>query len=144
MGFVYDRKIKVRSVIENLSDAGLPEGEPEVTESVYQGQITLDGERSVITYRENSEGGAIFSSVTVKQEEITVQRRGAVSCEMHFGDAEDAGVYRVEPYAFDFRLRTLKIRNRLEKATGTLDIFYRLTLGGADKKVRFSLTAEEN
>ncbi len=144
MGFVYDRKITIQSVIENLSDAGLPCGDPEITKSETKGQVTLLDAGTVITYREDTESGPVFSTVTVENDAVTVVRRGAVSSSMRFSDADDRGIYRVEPYAFDFSLHTLKIRKAFEKGTGKLDLFYLLNVGGADKKVRFSLVTEEN
>ncbi len=142
MGVVYDRNLTIRSVIENLSDVGLPEGEPEITEVKVPGLITVKDACLLITYRENTEGGAVFSTVKIEDDTVSVQRRGAISFDMHFGEADECGIYRIEPYAFDYQLHTLKIRKEFERAVGKLDIFYELRIGGAQKKVCFSLCAE--
>ena len=77
--------------------------------------------------------------VAVADDRVTVSRRGASVCDMHFGDAEDEGVYSIPPYSFSMKLRTLRIRNRLTQNGGVLDLFYRMSLGGDDRKVHLRL-----
>ena len=53
----------------------------------------------------------------------------------------DKSLYQVPPYSFDAVIYTKKIRSTLTKDGGRVDIFYRMTLGGAEKNVRMRIEA---
>lgn len=136
-----ERKLHIASVVQNLTPAGIPEGEPEVTESDVSASFVTEDGVFTLSFREKTEGGVVSTHVTVG-EDVTVSKRGALSYDMRFFSGTDRGLYRVGPYAFDYEISTLAVKNGMENGVGTLEIFYLLKIGGADKKVRFTMTGE--
>lgn len=139
MAFVKEMTVYVRSVITALAEGGVPQGEDEVTELSAPVLLKFSDGGLSLTYTEQAEGGKTVCHVAANGDRVTVSRRGASECDMHFGDAEDEGVYSIPPYSFPMKIRTLKIRNRLTQDGGVLDLFYRMNLGGDDRKVHLRL-----
>lgn len=139
MAFVKEMTVYVRSVITALAEGGVPQGEDEVTELSAPVLLKFSDEGLSLTYTEQAEGGKTVCHVAATEDRVTVSRRGASACDMHFGDAEDEGVYSIPPYSFPMKIRTLKIRNRLTQDGGVLDLFYHMNLGGDDRKVHLRL-----
>ena len=144
MAIIKEALFTVRSVIDNLTPSGIPDGEPEVTETNTHGFIHFTPESLMLTYAESGEGGKVFTEITVSGGTAVVKRHGAIESEMVFTEGkEHSSVYEVVPYKFDVTVKTRKIRNSLSKTGGVLDIFYNMNIGGADKSVRMKLTAKE-
>lgn len=136
-------KFTVGSVIENLDAGGLAEGEPEITRVSAEGHLKALEEGVLLSYTEVGEGGRVASEITVLPSEIRLSRRGAVVFDAIFREGEEnSGIYAVGPYSFDTTVRTKKIRGSLSKAGGELSIFYTMNIGGQDKSVRLTITAE--
>ena len=140
MAIIKEMNIRFSSVIENLSPMGLAEGEAEKTEISAEGFFYIHDDRYEISFREETEGGAVFSDITVRDTEITLKRRGAIVSDMRFAEGEcDRSLYQVPPYSFDTEIRTKKIRNGLTGDGGSVAIFYEMKIGGADKSVRMKI-----
>lgn len=137
MAIIKEASFFVCSTIENLSPSGAVEGEPEITEARHNGFYKISDELLLITYREDNEGQTVISDITVTEDSVTVKRTGDIRSEMKFTEGrEDKSLYEVPPYAFDVTVYTTKIRSSLTKDGGRLDIYYKMNIGGADKKVR--------
>lgn len=137
MAIIKEASFFVCSTIENLSPSGAVEGEPEITEAIHNGFYKISDELLLITYREDNEGQTVISDITVTEDSVTVKRTGDIRSEMKFTEGiEDKSLYEVPPYAFDVTVYTTKIRSSLTKDGGRLDIYYKMNIGGADKKVR--------
>ena len=142
MAYVYDFTFRVHSVIDNLDDAGLPEGAPEISETVSDGFLKIDGDTLYITYKEDSEGGRIISDITVSQEGVHLLRRGAIEFDVTFIEGKSVNtVYSIPPYSFDATVRTSRIRSEMTKAGGSVRIHYSMNVGGQEKSVRLKITA---
>jgi len=140
MAFIKEMKFTVSSVIENLTPAGLPDGEPERTSLTAEGFYKINGDAYEITYTEMTEGGKVISTIIIDGKGVRVIRRGAVDSEMVFIEGEShSSVYTVSPYSFDTTVSCRKIRSALGKDGGRLDIFYGMNIGGADKSVRMRI-----
>ena len=140
MAFIKEMKFTVSSVIENLTPAGLPDGEPERTSLTAEGFYKINGDAYEITYTEMTEGGKVISTIIIDGKGVRVIRRGAVDSEMVFIEGEShSSVYTVSPYSFDTTVSCRKIRSTLGKDGGRLDIFYGMNIGGADKSVRMRI-----
>ena len=148
MAFIKEMNFKVSSVIVNLDASGLPDGAPERTEIAVQGFYKIGEDAFEIDYTENTEGGRVVTSISVDGEGVRVLRRGAVDSDMRFSEgASHSSLYTVSPYSFDTVVRCKKIRSTLGKSGGRLDIFYDMTIGGAEKSVRMRIDcapSEEN
>lgn len=143
MAYIYDFVFKVHSVIENLDDAGLAEGEPEISITSMDGFLKLDGDAAYITYKEESEGGRIISDITLTGGSCHLVRRGAVEFDVTFIEGRtEKTVYSVPPYSFDAEVRTKRIRNSISKTGGELSILYSMNIGGQEKAVRLKITAK--
>lgn len=138
-------RIKICSYIDNLDSASLPEGEREVSESEHVGAMKISCGETSLSYRESTEGGSVFSDILMHESgAVTVVRTGAINSTMHFDENEEFNtVYSLPPYKFDMNVRTKKIRSTLTESGGTIDIFYEMTLGGADKRVKMKIEVSE-
>ncbi len=135
-----DKKFRIYSVIENLTDSGLCEGEAEKTEITPVGSISADGEEIKIEYSEDTEGGRVDSEIIIAPTLIKVIRRGAVVSEMHFAEGlSHRSLYGVPPYSFDTEVYTRRVRGSMTVCGGRVDIFYTMKIGGQNKSVRMRI-----
>ena len=140
MPIIKEASFFVSSTIENLTSSGAVDGEPEITEATHEGFYKISDGQFLITYREDSEGQTVVSDITVNESSVIAKRTGDVHSEMRFSEGlEDKSLYEVPPYAFDLTVYTTKIRSSLTKDGGKLDIYYKMNIGGADKKVRMRI-----
>ena len=140
MTVINEVKIKIESVIENLDSAGLPDGESERSISECDGFLRYSDGEAVITYSESGEGGSVTSEIRYKDGEATVKRTGAIESELCFKEGvTHHSLYSVVPYKFDAEVYTRKIRASLDERGGTLDLFYNMKIGGAEKSARMKI-----
>jgi uncharacterized beta-barrel protein YwiB (DUF1934 family) len=139
-------KIKINSYIDNLDCNGLPEGEPEVTESTLEGAVFCHPDGGVtITYAEGGEGGEVNTEVKISEGEARVIRRGAIESVMIFREDEPyKTLYRLPPYSFDMEIVT-KRRILTKSESGVrLRLVYSMSVGGALRLCRMEIEAKYN
>ncbi|MBE6536990.1 MAG: DUF1934 domain-containing protein [Ruminococcaceae bacterium] len=138
-------KLKIKSEIENLNENGTPDGDTELSESAHSGAMKISGSEFSLSYREMTESGSVFSDILIRESgTVTVRRSGAIDSTMHFDINEEFNtVYSLPPYKFDMTVRTEKIKNSLSVFGGTLEIFYGMSVGGADKRVKMRIEVSE-
>ncbi len=137
-----ERKVTVESVICDPT-AGVAEGF-ERCENEYTALFAELGDAIRISYNEQSEGGEIRSSIKITDGRVRVRRAGAIESDFLFVEGEcTKSLYKIPPYAFDAEINTKKIRNNLTRLGGKLTIIYDMTVGGAQKHVRMTITLEE-
>lgn len=135
-----EKQIAIRSVIENLDEAGLLYGEPEIHESTVRGTLTHGEEGYILSYREVQEGVSVETTIRIEGARVTVCRRGGIESEMVFAEGEShVSRYGIPPYAFDMTLTTQRIRLALDDEGGTLALHYRMILGGQEKLCRMKV-----
>ena len=140
MAIIKEMHFEISSHIENLASAGLAESDIEKTEISPDGFFKITDETYIISYTEESEGGRIFTDISVNGGTVDLKRRGAVVSDMHFADGVvHKSEYSVPPYTFDTVITTKKVRNNLTRAGGRLDLYYEMNIGGQDKKVRMKI-----
>ena len=123
--------IKIESVIENLTPSGLVEGDAEKTFTEVGG---------FITYSESGEGGEVYSEISTDGKTVCVKRKGAIESELIFAEGEvHKSLYSVPPYKFDAEVKTRKIRSSLTDSGGSLELFYNMKIGGAEKSARMKI-----
>ena len=132
-------RVKIESSIENLTPAGIPDGEPETSVSEAEGFYRFsDG--GFLNYTEENEGGKCRTEVTSIGGTVTVRRSGAIESEIRFTEGEShSSVYSIPPYRFDATVYTRKIRTDLNADGGKIDLFYNMKIGGADKSARMRI-----
>ena len=136
-------KITLKSIIDNLSDTGLPTDDREVTESSATGTLSVGESRAVLSFSEESEGGQIKTKIEILGERVRVCRHGAIESELFFSEGvAHSSVYGTPPYTFDMRIFTKKIRGGIGEHGGSLDIFYDMEIGGAKKSVKMTVACE--
>ena len=136
MAIIKEKKIVVESVIEDLDSAGLSDS-AEKCRKEYDAFLKISDTDLVLSYCDVDEGGRTVTDITVGAECITVSRRGGIESDFRFAEGlAEHSVYKMPPYEFDAEIRTVKIRNNLTRAGGSLSIFYDMTLGGAKRRVR--------
>ena len=138
-------KIKIESVIENLDSAGLVDGEAERNVNECEGFLRYSDGEAVITYSESGESGSVTSEIKYKDGEATVKRSGTIESELYFKEGvTHRSIYSVVPYKFDAEVHTRRIRASLGECGGTLDLFYNMKIGGADKSARMKIWIQTN
>lgn len=138
-------KIKIESVIENLNSSGLVDGEAERNVNECEGFLRYSDGEAVITYSESGESGSVTSEIKYKDGEATVKRSGAIDSELYFKEGvTHRSIYSVVPYKFDAEVHTRRIRASLGECGGTLDLFYNMKIGGADKSARMKIWIQAN
>lgn len=145
MAFIYDAEITVRSVIDNLDDAGLVIDEAEVSVNTYEGflhrEVREEGDSYRISYSERVESGdRVYTDITLEDGVLTLARRGACEYDIRFAEGEVYnGIYAVPPYKFDMTVLTKRLRRDLSREGGEIRINYNMAVGGADKACRMHI-----
>lgn len=142
MAIIKEKKLRLSSVIENLTADGIVEGEAEKTELTTEGFLKSSDTGFEISYTEMTEGGKVISDIIITETSVDVKRRGAIESDMHFSEgALHKSLYTVAPYSFDSEIVTRKIRNNMTRDGGKVDIFYNMKIGGAEKSVKMRIEA---
>ena len=137
-------KLDIESVITNLDDLGVPDGDPEINRTSHVGAMRTSNDETVFSYKESNENGSISCSVTVRGESVSVRREGAICSVMVFDTGEPyKTVYSIPPYSFDMVITTKKLEISLSERGGKIDILYTMDVGGAKKSTRMRITASE-
>ena len=132
--------LKIESAIDNLSPAGLPEGECEKSVSECQGSLRISDGVISVTYSEQSEGGEIRSEIVCQGGSVTVRRSGAIESEMCFTEGEiHRSVYSIPPYRFDAAVKAKRVRAEVTEDGGSIDLIYNMRIGGAEKSARMKI-----
>ena len=140
---MYKLTLTVNSVIENLDESGLPDGDPEINIFTTDGTLRLCDSEFTITFKEESEGQLTHSRITVNESFVNLAKRGAIESDMLFEEGKTTKtLYRVGPYAFDMHITTKKIRSSISEDGGELQLIYSMNIGGQDKNVRMKITAK--
>ena len=139
----HNLKLTVNSVIDNLGDAGMPEGEPEINIFTTDGTLSVTDEGYLLSFSESENGEEAHTDLYISAERVRLVKSGAITSEMLFSEGEIFNtLYRVGPYSFDMTVRTKKIRNSLTEAGGELQLIYSMNVGGQEKSVRMKITAK--
>ena len=145
MSEIIKLSITVNSVIDNLSECGLPEGDPEINIFTTDATLTVSERVMKLAFKEQSDSGEITSTIFVTDSDVRLYKRGAIEADMHFIEGESQKtIYRIGPYAFDMEIATKKIRSSLSASGGELALIYAMNVGGQDKNVRMKITAKRN
>lgn len=143
MSTVKQARISIASVIDNLSETGLPSGERETSEGSFVGTVLFGARGAVISFSEKTEGGEVRTKIEILGNGIRVCRHGAIESDMLFSEGvAHRSVYSIPPYSFDANVFTRKIRGSIDGGD-KLEIFYDMEIGGAKKSVKMSLVCDE-
>ncbi len=135
--------LTVNSVIDNLDDAGLPDGDPEINIFTTAGTLAVSERGKRLSFTEEAEGQKTTSTLYVSDGRIVLKKRGDVESDITFIEGDESkSIYRVGPYAFDMTVRTKKIRSTLTENGGELSLIYSMNVGGQDKNVRMKISAK--
>ena len=135
--------LTVNSVIDNLDDAGLSDGDPEINIFTTGGTLTVSDRGMKLSFCEESEEQKTTSTLYMTAEKIILQKRGAIESDITFREGEESSsIYKVGPYAFDMTVKAKKIRNSLTQAGGDIQLIYSMNVGGQEKNVRMKISAK--
>ena len=136
--------LTVNSVIDNLNDAGMPDGEPEINIFTTDGTISSTEDGYLLSFTEEQDGGKAHTALYVKEGAVRLVKSGAITSEMRFSEGEIFNtLYCVGPYSFDMTVRTRRIRNTLTTDGGELQLIYSMNVGGQEKSVRMKISAKK-
>lgn len=140
MTVINEVNIKIESIIENLDNAGLPEGDAEKNASEATGFLKFSDNEATITYTEENEGGRAVSEIICRDGGVMVCRKGAIESELYFKDGEShSSIYSVPPYKFDAIVTARRVRVDLSADGGKIDLLYNMKIGGAEKSTRMKI-----
>ena len=135
--------LTVNSVIDNLDDAGLPDGDPEINIFTTDGTLTVGDRGMRLSFEEENEGQKTTSALYLLKEKLLLQKRGAIESDMTFREGEEStSIYKVGPYSFDMLIRTKRIRSSLSESGGEVQLIYSMNIGGQEKNVRMKISAK--
>lgn len=133
--------LKITSNVINLDESGKPDGAPEKDEFSVTGSLKTEKATTTVSYKEARDGSSVLCEITASGENVTVRRRGDVSCDMLFSQGEKyETIYKVPPFSFDMEINTVRIDNSISEKNGVLSLIYDMTVGGAKKRCRMKIT----
>ena len=137
-------KLDIESVITDLDDFGLPDGEPETNRSSHMGAIRIAEDETVISYKDSDENGAVSCAVAIRGGSVSVRREGAICSVMVFDtDTPFKTVYSIPPYKFDMEIVTKRLDVSFDGGCGKINIVYHMNVGGAKKNAKMKITVRE-
>jgi uncharacterized beta-barrel protein YwiB (DUF1934 family) len=135
--------LTVNSIIDNLADNGLPDGEPEINIFTTEGTLRFFDGDYIMTFKEECEGQSITSHITVNESFVRLIKNGAIESDMLFEEGKTfSTLYRVGPYSFNMDITTKKIRSTLSENGGELQLIYSMNIGGQEKNARMKISAK--
>ena len=133
-------RLKIESVIDNLSPAGLPEGESEKSVNEAVGALRINDGVITLTYTESTESGEVRSEIICRDKEVTVRRSGAIESELLFIEGQiHRSVYSIPPYRFYAAVKAKRVRIDVGENEGKIDLVYNMMIGGAEKAARMKI-----
>ena len=132
----------INSVIDNLDDFGAPTGEPEISSTTANGEVTLDSGTVTMFYKEKNEDTVTSTRIEVREDgSVMLRRMGGIVSDMLFIEGKEMKtLYQIPPYKFDMTLSTKKIRSNLSSDGGELQLIYSMNVGGGQKNARMKIT----
>ena len=135
--------LTVMSVIDNLDDFGLSDGDPEINSFTTEGTVTVTDRFTKLAFTEASDSGDVTSTLYLTDGEVRLFKRGAIDADMRFAKgACEKTIYRIGPYAFDMEIKTRGITTTLGADGGDVTLTYGMNIGGQEKNVRMKITAK--
>lgn len=143
MKTVREMKIRISSEITNLSDRGEPVGDVEKTLECAEGFVHFSDSEIMLSYMLNIDGADLNTDITILQGEIRVTRCGAVRSDFVFREGvTHKSLYSVGAYSFDVEVTSEKQRCLIDKECVRAYVYYKMSIGGADKHVKMKIIAE--
>ena len=137
-------KLDIESHITELDEFGLITSEVETSRATHDGVLIFFNDEVSLSYHEKNENGEVFCKIIVRDNSVTVQRRGAIVSTMVFEkDRTFNTVYEIPPFKFDMEIKTKSIINSLLSKESFLGIVYEMRVGGAGKLAKMNITACE-
>jgi uncharacterized beta-barrel protein YwiB (DUF1934 family) len=127
-------KIKIESIIDNLDESGLIDGESEKSVSFVSGIYRYSDTEVRLSYKEKNDGGESEAEIVVIDGKVSVKRSGAIRSELHFEEGEShKSLYVIPPFRFDAEVFAKRVRASLSEEGGHISLLYDMKIGGADK-----------
>lgn len=138
---VYDVNINMLSVISTIGDGGVREGEADKTEASYKGRLSMSAEKVILTHREHTEGGDVYSEITISGGRVKVSRRGAIASDMVFCEGKsEKSLYTIPPHSFDMEIFCKRAKIQIGEREGRVDLLYNMSIGGESRSARMRIT----
>lgn len=144
MAIIKEMLLNISSVIHNLDDAGLTVGDTEKDSFTTDGFLKINDGVFTLSYVEKRENSKVFCDIISDGKTVSVKRTGSVECKMLFESGKSfSGIYKIPPFAFDMELFTKKADSSLTKDGGEISLVYDMTIGGAKKACKMTVTARK-
>jgi uncharacterized beta-barrel protein YwiB (DUF1934 family) len=135
-------EIKIRSLIEDLGDGGIAEGEPEINVSTLPVTFEKSDTGTVFKYSEEQGGTKIDTELYILNDgAVRLSRTGGIVFDVTMKEGEVCRtLYSIPPYSFDAEVlpRRVTVTNDNEKYD--IRLVYSMTVGGAKKDVKMRIS----
>ena len=135
-------EIKIRSLIEDLGDGGIAEGEPEINVSTLPVTFEKSDRGTVFKYSEEQGGTKIDTELYILNDgAVRLSRTGGIVFDVTMKEGEVCRtLYSIPPYSFDAEVlpRRVTVTNDNEKYD--IRLVYSMTVGGAKKDVKMRIS----
>ena len=134
-------EIKIHSLIEDIGDNGLPEGEPEINIMTTPVDIKSIGDITLFTYSEKQEDTEIKTHLYLLPDGgIRLYRTGGIVWDVTLREGESSTtVYTIPPYSFDAEVLPRRVTALRDGKKYDIRLVYSMTVGGAKKDVKMRI-----
>lgn len=135
-------EIKIHSLIEEIGDNGLSEGEPEISITSTEAEYSeIDGV-SVFSYNEEQGGEKIKTKIYLNSDgSVRLQRSGAIVWDVTMREGETvSALYSIPPYSFDSEVTPRRVTASREGEKYEIRLVYSMAVGGAKKDVKMRIS----
>ena len=137
-----EARVTVSSEITPLDTNGLPLEKEGVERTKTDASAFLKAEDGTLSfsYFEKQDEATTNTDIVICDKSISVIRRGAIESSFVFEEGKShKSLYKIPPYEFEAEIVTKKIRNALNENGGAVTIFYDMTVGGDNRRVKMRI-----
>lgn len=134
-------EIKIHSLIEDIGENGLPEGEPEINVTTTPVTVTQKDGLTLFSYTETQDGTEIKTHLYLLEGGgVRLYRTGGIVWDVTLREGEAAKtVYSIPPYSFDAEVLPRRVTAIKDGEKYDIRLVYSMTVGGAKKDVKMRI-----
>ena len=129
--------LTVKSTVKNEDDPT-----PELMSENATGYMKYtEGGIEHLAYKTDTEGARVETRIEIYGSDVRLIRTGAIESNFLLSEGtEHRSIYKIPPFEFDLSVVAVRVDNRLTIFGGTLDLSYKMCVGGAKKICDMQIT----
>ena len=134
-------EIKIHSLIEDIGDNGLAEGDPEISITSTPVTVSEKDGVTVFAYAEEQGGEKINTRLYLLGDGVRLCRTGAIEWDVVLKEGERSkALYTIRPYSFDSEVLPRRVSAVRSGDNYDIRLVYSMTVGGAKKDVKMRIS----